>query len=389
MKRIALKASMKTTSFSQNMGQKLGIVGGGQLARMLALSAAPLGLEVHILCEKSTEPAAQVARHWHQGSPQSATDVQEFTKNLQLLTFESEFYDMETFLDLEKKTNLQIFPNPTLMRTLQDRSSQKELLLKHKIPTAPFVHVQTADDLHKSFAHFPKGFVLKKCQGGYDGNGTFYCRNQSDLKKLESLLPGNFIAESFINFKHELAIVLVRSKDGSLIHLPLVESHQKLSRCDWVIGPIQHPKAKATIKKLSTFLEKIKYVGAIGFELFDAGNKTNTELVVNEIAPRVHNTGHYSQDALSESQFLLHLKAGLGLTLHTPIQKSKSFCMVNLIGQSQNFAKFPQQISGALHWYGKLENRPGRKMGHINYTSNTSPTVLLKKALLERKKFHL
>jgi 5-(carboxyamino)imidazole ribonucleotide synthase len=380
-----MKTKISDINSTRTVQTQLGIVGGGQLARMLALEAAPLGLQVQILSEKTSDPAAQVAQQWKSGSPASKKDVLEFCKGLDYITFESEFFDMASFKEAqETHPHLQIFPKPEVMQILQDRGSQKLLLQKHKVPTAPFLAVQSREDLKKAFTKFPQGFVLKKCRGGYDGNGTYYCRTEKDLHKLEALFPESFIAEAFIEFRRELAQIFVRSKEGSCIALPLVQTEQKQSRCDWVLGPVLHRESAKYERQIKKILQSIDYVGAVGFEFFD----TRQGLLVNEIAPRVHNSGHYSQQALSHSQFLLHLQAGLGQKLVTPAEYARHFCMVNLVGESQNPVRVPLAMTGTLHWYGKQENRVGRKMGHVNYLG-TSAASLLKKALLERKKFNL
>jgi 5-(carboxyamino)imidazole ribonucleotide synthase len=369
---------------SRKIPLKIGIVGGGQLAQMLALEANAYGLEVHVLSEKSTDPAALVTGHFFQGSPDSQGDQSEFCKNLDLLTFESEFFDMEHFKKLAELSPTYIFPEPQAMAILQDRFSQKNLLKKNKIPTADFLRVQNKQDLLQAFQHFKGQFVLKKCQGGYDGQGTYYSRRQADLESMQGLLPGNFIAESFISFKREMALVIVRSRNGAMITLPLVETKQSHSRCDWVIGPIRHPLIAPLIGKLQRLLKNINYVGAIAFELFDCGR----QIMVNEVAPRVHNSAHYSQDALQVSQFLLHLKAGLGESLAPAKLNSPAFAMVNLLGGGASESKMPLNLTGKLHWYGKKENRAGRKLGHINYLGQTTKEVLAR-GLSERKKLVL
>ncbi len=400
MKRIAFRnymAKNKALKNSRSSQLQLGIVGGGQLAQMLALEAAPLGIQVHILSEKERDPAVQVCKNWQKGNPNSRKDVIEFSQKLDLLTFESEFYEMTSYFEIQEKAlqgaslplrqespSLSIFPSPEAMQILQNRSSQKAALIKAKIPVAPSIEVNTKEDLTQAWQKFPKGFVLKKCRGGYDGYGTYYCQSQDDLVKLHALFPAEFIAEPLISFKRELAVTLIRSQDGSLETLPLVESHQEQSRCDWVIGPVKHKKLSGLLKKISHLLQQLNYVGCVSFELFDTG----TELLVNEVAPRVHNSAHYSQEALSHSQFLLHVLAGLGEKFPKVKLLSPAFCMSNLVGQSNEPAEIPCNLSGHLHWYGKDENRVGRKMGHVNYTG-AATKELLKKALLERKKFKL
>ena len=193
--------------------------------------------------------------------------------------------------------------------------------------------------------------------------------------------PQKFIAEKFIPFKRELACIFVRGRNGSTKVLPLVQSQAVNNRCDWVLGPITHPAFKKISAQILKMMKTLDYVGAMGVEFFDTGKN----LIVNEIAPRVHNSGHYSQDALNFSQFDLHLMAGLGLELPEIKILDKSFVMTNLLGESEKEFSFPDKLTGKLHWYGKKENRPGRKMGHINYLGPAGKS-LLTKALLERKK---
>ncbi len=348
---------------------------------MLALEGYPLGLVLHVLSEKNTDPGAKVGAYWCQGSPNSQRDVLEFARHLDFLTFESEFYDMENYKNLKGP---QIFPSPSIMECLQHRYSQKMILKEFKIPTAPFMEVKTNEDILAAWRNFPRGFVLKKSRGGYDGFGTFYYKKKEDLEKGKALLPSEFIAEAYVPFRRELAVTIVRSVNGEIVYFPLVESHQINSRCDWVIGPTKHKKFSSLLKKLALLVREIEYVGAISFELFD----TEKDLLVNEVAPRVHNSAHYSQEGLSHSQFLLHLLAALGGPLPKPRPMSAQFAMINLIGQSHDPVQIPQELYGYLHWYGKAENRPGRKMGHINYLG-TSAKKILKQGLHERTKFRL
>jgi len=179
-------------------------------------------------------------------------------------------------------------------------------------------------------------------------------------------------------------VTFICGNNHQIVQLPLVESVQTQSQCDWVVGPLKHQRAKALFQKIERYLRNLDYIGAISFELFDTG----LELLVNEVAPRVHNSAHYSMDALRQSQFRLHLLAGLGEKLPAAELLSPAFCMVNLVGKSHELPEVPYNIQGQLHWYGKNDNRPGRKMGHVNYVGTNSKN-LLKIALSERKKFKL
>ncbi len=366
------------------LNRKVGLLGGGQLARMLALKGAELGLEIHVLSKSETDPAAQVVRHWHQGDPHQPEDLKKFFEKVDLVTFESEFYSGELLAQISEQTQTPVRPDPHVMRLLQDRLSQKESLLDHDIPTADFVAIHNLEDMREAAALFKNKFVLKKRTGGYDGNGTHVIKTSGQVGKLLekiSIAGNDYIAEAFISFKREVAVVMARNIQGEMIHFPLVQTFQTDNRCDWVCGPIKHPRFEKLVLDLAVYLSEIKYVGVIAFELFDTGR----ELIVNEVAPRVHNSGHFSLNAMSTDQFTLHWLAILGFDFIESKPLTPAFVMTNLIGTSELSPVFPNAREGHLHWYGKTENRPGRKMGHMNYTGEKSK-ALLKLALAERKK---
>ncbi len=365
------------------LGLKIGILGGGQLARLLVQEAHRMGLDAHVLSENQEDPAAQVTSHWHQGQTNKLEDLSQFCKKMDLVTFESEFIPAEALRALNKNFSKKIFPHPSLLKVLQDRLSQKNMLLENKIPTSPFVVLNEPADLMVAQQLFKTGLVVKTRLGGYDGKGTFILKSKKDVSQFlnkQDLTNHNFIAEKLISFRRELALQVARNKSGQILFLPLVEIHQAKNRLDWLQGPAHHPKLMTLQKKISIFLKKIDYVGLIAFELFDQGS----QLLVNEIAPRVHNSGHYSTEALSIDQFSLHLMAGLDQDFPALKLRCKNFSMTNLIGQGSAKIKIPGPLSGTLHWYGKAKNLSGRKMGHVTYL-NSSPRL----ALLERKRMKL
>ncbi|MCB0362842.1 MAG: ATP-grasp domain-containing protein, partial [Bdellovibrionales bacterium] len=253
--------------------KKVGILGGGQLARMLIQQGQRMGLEMHVLCPSSKEPGPQVTRYWTQGSPHERQDLLDFMTRVDLISFESEFLDGVLIHELQQKIQCQVEPHPLLMNLLQDRLSQKRWLLEHGVPTAPFISVENPKDFEEALKFFPKGFVLKKRRYGYDGYGTYIVDADSNVESFFSIFdktPEGFIAESKIHFKRELAVQVARSRSGELAVLPLVESCQKDQRCYWVKGPVQHSKASTLVKKLKKLLEKSRYVGIMAFELFDS-----------------------------------------------------------------------------------------------------------------------
>lgn len=365
---------------------KIGLLGSGQLARMLALRAHSLGIQPFVYGGKSTDPAAQVTSRHYEGDLKDAKRLQEFLERVDIATFESEFMDGALLAELSRKTRTPIYPDPLQMEKLQDRWTQKQLLQEHKLPTSPFFAVSTLEETHAAWAQLKTSqVVLKKRKFGYDGYGTFILKSEADLK--ESLFRENlqgFIAESFVPFKRELAVSAVRNPQGEVVFLPLVESFQKDSRCFWVKGPVRHKDLKALKRKIKRFLNELEYVGIMAFELFE----TSTGLLINEIAPRVHNSAHYSLDALSEDQFQLHLEAVIGRKLKEPTTLTRGFAMVNLLGSSSHAPKWSDISEGQIHWYGKLDNRPGRKMGHLNCRAE-NPTKALKTALKTLKEIQL
>jgi 5-(carboxyamino)imidazole ribonucleotide synthase len=364
------------------MTKKIGILGGGQLARMLCIKGAEMGFEMHVLSTSKNDPAAQVTGFWHKGSPDNEKSLEKFLNAVDIATFESEFLDPDLLLKAQKKSKAKIFPQPKTMGLLQDRLTQKQLLEKHKLFSSPFVPISTYKELTQAYDFLSaeyddfEGLVLKKRKFGYDGYGTFIIHDVKDLKPLKKIIEQDkygFIAELFVGFDRELAITACRNKNNQIKFLPLVETHQEEARCLWVKGPVDNPEVYSLKKQIINFLNEINYIGIISFELFE----TETGLVINEIAPRVHNSAHYSLDALYTDQFSYALRALLNQPLPPVEQISEGFAMYNLLGGTRKKPKITLNPLVKLHWYGKLENRKGRKMGHITAVED-SPKLALK-----------
>lgn len=350
--------------------KSIGILGGGQLARMMALHAHAMGIEPWVLSANKNDPAAQVSSFWIKGDPNKISDLKKIFKHVNVATVESEFFDSTVL-----KKSGRIYPQPELLGLLQDRLSQKILLQKLNVPTSDFISISSHDDARTAASEFGFPFVVKKRRFGYDGYGTFIIKNQKDLNNLPSEKYG-YIAEAFVPFKRELAVSFVRSSLGEIVSLPLVQTCQKNSICHWVMGPISHANSYPLLRLLKSFVESTKYIGIIAFEIFDTGR----ELLINEIAPRVHNSAHYSMDALNISQFEYHLRAIAGQPLPDPLPLNAGFAMVNLLGSGKKSSNWIAPVDGKLHWYGKNDNRKGRKLGHVNVLAK-SPKLALKTAL--------
>lgn len=376
---------------------KFGILGGGQLARLLCLKGHEMGLKMFVLSENKKDPAAQVTQNWIQGSPYKEKSLKAFLSQVDSASFENEFLNADHLQTLSQKLKTPLAPRPSLMGKLQDRLEQKKQLIKAGLSTPSFLLCKNKEDKKMAFQKKKsEGLVFKKRRSGYDGHGTFIFpphsfnkfRSQSQNNKMKFLFQSEdeeFIVEDFVPFKRELALSVARNRKGQMVFLPLVESYQERACCLWVKGPIQHSKLVFLKRKIKRFLNKISYQGVMAFELFDLG----TDLLVNEIAPRVHNSAHYSLNALSEDQFTLHLKACLNLPLKRPFPLSPGFAMLNLLGKKKTNPswEFPSDDI-FLHWYGKSENRTGRKMGHLNALAS-HPTKALLKLLKIKKNFSL
>lgn len=353
------------------------------MARMLALDAHPMGLGVSVLTPQSSDPAAQVVGNHRLGALSDESDLRKFLADVNALTFESEFVDIPKLRGCLPKS-VYVFPSLDAIEAIQDRLTQKQWLDRFEIPTSPWIAVETKAELDQALVKYPDGFVLKQRRFGYDGYGTFVVKGgRHDPMVLQKTKHG-FIAEKFVDFKRELAVSFVRGRDGQFLQLPLVESVQVDSRCFSVVGPVAHRGLKALAAKVKTMMIKTGYVGILAVELFD----TPKGLLVNELAPRVHNSAHYSQDGLRCSQFEYHLRAGLGFPLPKVQLRDGGFAMVNLLGEGKGDVELSREFQGRLHWYGKNENRAGRKLGHINVTAAT-PKLALTRALKWRKAFSL
>jgi phosphoribosylaminoimidazole carboxylase PurK protein len=376
----------------------IGILGGGQLARMLVLEAYHRGLSTAVLSLNPMDPAVQVANNWIEGSPDRIDDVVKLLKRCSAVTFESEFYLASILEEASRATGVSIWPKPQTMDLLRDRLSQKRLFDQHKLATAPWLSVSTAAEAETAFLKFGGKVVFKARTGGYDGYGTRVVKNRNDLNRFITEIknqagsPG-FIGERLIRFDRELAVIMARDQHGTVIDFPLVESKQVDSRCLSVVGPANFTKnSQRSVEKmklrLKRFLKSIDYVGAMGVEFFESDG----EILINEIAPRVHNTGHYTQAATSFNQFTAHLFSVAGLKLEKPRLRAGSFAMWNLLGSPKPLGNEMKPwlqpviehagIQMTVEWYGKHESRPGRKLGHINLlaTNKTATQDALLKA---------
>jgi len=365
--------------------KKIAILGSGQLSQMLEQAAHSNQIQTEIILEKDI----------------SKEEIQKIYPKVDAMTFESEFIDLKVFDGL--KSTDKIRPSLACMKLLQNKLSQKELFKNLKLPQPdyiPFINTEVTFLqlwINSCLQEFPRGCVFKWASQGYDGRGVFLNPSSEMSAELLTFCDSaqkrgiSLYCETFIPFQSELAIIATRNIDGAMVYFPLVHTVQKKGVCYTVEGPASkigydpalEIKAQAIAEQIGASQE---IVGTFAIELFVS---KEGELFINELAPRVHNSGHFSIEACSVSQFENHVHAVLGDEVHTPKTKDY-FLMVNLLGPddlrgllpTRFHPKPPGKLKGGLHWYDKRESRPGRKLGHITVTAQTHEELLELKAKL-------
>jgi 5-(carboxyamino)imidazole ribonucleotide synthase len=350
---------------------KVGILGGGQLGKMLLAETRKFDIQTYILDPSDETPSQFGATKFFRGSLMDFETVYQFGKMVNLLTIEIENVNLDALDKLEEE-GLPVYPSPKTLRLIQNKGRQKDFYVQNNIPTSPHQRFIDLNDLRKSLEkdelEFP--FVWKCAQFGYDGNGVKICRSALDLVKLPDV---ECIAEQMVPFKNELAVIVVRSVSGEVKTYPVVEMefHPEANQVEYVICParIEEKVAQKATEIALKVSEAFNHVGLLAVEMFQTNDD---EILVNEVAPRPHNSGHYSIEASYTSQFENHLRAILDLPLGNTNSKVAGI-MVNLVGEEgfsgqvvyENIEKI-MAINGVTpHIYGKRETRPFRKMGHV------------------------
>ncbi|MBV6623794.1 MAG: 5-(carboxyamino)imidazole ribonucleotide synthase [Rivularia sp. (in: Bacteria)] len=379
--------------------KRIGVIGGGQLAWMMGTAAQKLGVELIVQTPNAYDPAVSIAKDTIFAAVDDATATAELAKQCDAITFENEFVDLEALSKL--KTEKVCFrPRLEALSPLLDKYHQRCFLQNLNIPVPKFELPESlfyisssslgqdtkVNKFNDSQLSFP--VVLKARRHGYDGQGTFIIKDLISLKQklyldnpeekqTNNLIESHFLLEEFIPFQKELAVIAARSASGEVSTFVVVETQQEQQVCQRVIAPADISlQTENTIRDIAaTILDNLQVIGVFGIELFltDSG-----EVLVNEIAPRTHNSGHFSIDACFTSQFEQQLRVVCDLPLGNPAMKNPCAIMVNLLGYETQKSDYIDKrftlakIPGAhVHWYGKSESRPGRKLGHI--------TVLLDK----------
>ena len=349
----------------------LGILGGGQLGKMLLSETQKWDIHTHVLDPSPEAPCRTGCHVFKQGSLMDYETVFEFGKNLDVLTIEIESVNLDALSDLEQQ-GVKTYPRAETLRFIQDKGVQKTFYAQHQIPTSPFELYESRSALieayHSGAFVFPQ--VWKICRGGYDGNGVQVLRAVEDFEKIPD---APCVLERLIPFTHELAVIVARAPSGQEVTYPVVEMefHPEANQVEYVICPariddnLAH-KAQEVALKVSRAL---KHEGLLAVELF--ATKTG-DMLVNEVAPRPHNSGHYSIEAAYTNQFEQHIRAILDLPLGNT-QSKVAGIMVNLVGSEGHTGPVHYEnieeilgITGVTpHIYGKKETRPFRKMGHV------------------------
>ncbi len=354
----------------------IGILGGGQLGRMMAFDAQRMGMRVVILDPDPNAPAGQVANQHIVGSFRDPFKIAELAQTCDVVTVEIEHVDTDALEALEKQ-GVVVQPSAQTIRLIQDKYAQKQHFDALDIPVAPFVDVPDERAAYTAAEQLGLPMVLKAKRLAYDGRGNAVVYTRDEIPQAVKALGGQALyAEGWIPFTKELAVMIGRGLDGSVVAYPVVETIQKDNICHTVSVPAAI--APSLMKQAQAIaLEAIRSLdgaGIFGVELF---LQADGKVLLNEIAPRPHNSGHYTIEACDTSQFEQHIRAITGLPLGKTDLRVPAAVMVNILGReneeaTQALVDAVLDIPGAsLHWYGKSESRPQRKMGHVTVTGDT------------------
>jgi len=350
---------------------KLGILGGGQLGKMLLYDTRKFDIQTYVLDPSEEAPSKIACNHFVQGDLMDFDTVYNFGKKVDVLTFEIELVNLEALVRLEEE-GVPVYPSPKTLKLIQNKGIQKDFYTQHNIPTAAYNRFETTALLKTAVENneLSLPFVWKCTEFGYDGNGVKVVRKATDLDALPNV---ECIAEAMIPFKNELAVIVCRNPSGEIKTYPVVEMefHPEANQVEYVICPARideavAKKARAIALNVS---QQFHHVGLLAVEMFQT---EDDEILVNEVAPRPHNSGHYSIEASYTSQFENHLRAILDLPLGNTDSKVAGI-MVNLVGSEghsgpvvyENIEKILGWNGVTPHIYGKKQTRPFRKMGHV------------------------
>lgn len=374
----------------------VGVIGGGQLGRMLGEAAAPLGIDLAVLDPTPNPPAAPVATRTITAPFDDPDAVQALAASADYLTLEIELADPDALRDTTADTGIPVHPDPSTLRITRDKLHEKQHLADAGIPVPAFKPVNTPDDLHDAIDEFGLPVMVKARRGGYDGRGNFPVTTRNDIDAIIESAPHPLLVEDMVPFDRELSVIAAKGTDETRVYPPAENIHEdEILRESIVPARTTTPVRDQAQAIARDVLDTLDGRGVYGIELFEVDH----QILVNEIAPRPHNSGHYTIEAATTSQFEQHLRAVVGYplgdtSLRTPV------VMGNILGDTTT--PQPANLAGAntvletpgakLHWYGKREVRPQRKMGHLTLlpTDTPDPDTLLAttRALLDTLTFN-
>ena len=346
-------------------GSTIGILGGGQLGRMLALAAARLGFDVVVLEREADSPAGRAAAGLIVADYADEAALAQLAERTGLVTYEFENVPAASVNWLAER-GVQVAPGPQALAVAQDRFAEKSFLNAHGAPTVAFEAASSPEEAVAAVARIGAPALMKTRREGYDGKGQRWVEHAADAAAaFEALGGAPVIVEAAADFVRELSIIAARGRDGATAVYPLAENHHEGGVLRRSVAPAQVSPALAEQAEriAARVLAGLDYVGVIGIELFEMADG---RLLVNEIAPRVHNTGHWTQDGCEVDQFEQHIRAVAGWPLG-PTRAIAQVEMLNLLGDDADaWAKYAAEPETRIHLYGKREAKPGRKMGHVN-----------------------
>ena len=373
---------------------RVGIIGGGQLGKMIAHEARRMSLRVIILDPTEGCPASSIADEQIVADFKNEEAIMQLADKSDVLTYEIELANSRALKELEART-YPVRPTPETLHIIQNKFRQKSFLKRHKIEVADFEHVMSKEHLYQLCDNFGFPVMLKACEDSYDGRGNFLIRSREEIGNAFSYFSGNeLMLEKFVPFTKEISIMVARNPSGEVESFPVAENIHKNGILDTSIVPARIGEdVRLKAKQMAEMSMKVlKGAGIFGIEMF-VTNKG--EVLINEIAPRPHNSGHYTNEACSVSQFEQHLRAILDL----PLSKPELLCpavMVNILGNQHSTGSYAIKrlrellsVPGIkLYVYGKKTSKPGRKLGHITATGGTVEEAL-KRAADARTRFEL
>lgn len=361
---------------------RIGIIGGGQLAKMTAMAALQLGCDVVVLERNKVSPAATLATHSLIGDWDSPEELLKLAAHVDIVTLENEFVNAGS-LKVLTDHGYTLFPSARTMALIQDKYLQKQTCSAAGIGVTEFRAVSNPGEIDEAGKEFGWPMILKKRRNSYDGKGNYTVSSAADIEPAWKQLDGavnELYIEAYCPFTMELAVIITRSRNGEIITYPVVETIQKDHICHVVKAPAMINKGLADMaaETARRAIIKIDAIGSFGVEMFLT---KDNKIILNEIAPRVHNSGHYTIEACVCSQFENHVRAILGWPLGSTQMVRPAAVMVNLLGTDQSPA-YPAGIDRALavpgahvHIYGKTVSGKGRKMGHVTAVSDTLETA--------------